>query len=143
MDKRRVFGVIVIFVLIIIIICQLINIFAPKKKKKPVENTVSVAQNYIDVGNVSYAELPLEPDDTTIPVEDNDAFSLDPDDNHYDTKPNRDQEKVTLSIEEGTLTTTGCTLIIKDENAIPYGWGEAYLIQEVTENAYGELKPKN
>ena len=83
MDKRRVFGVIVIFVLIIIIICQLINIFAPKKKKKPVENTVSVAQNYIDVGNVSYAELPLEPDDTTIPVEDNDAFSLDPDDNTH------------------------------------------------------------
>ena len=34
-------------------------------------------------------------------------------------------------------------LIIKDENAIPYGWGEAYLLQEVTENAYGELKPKN
>ncbi len=143
MDKRRVFGVIVIFILIIIIICQLINIFAPKKKKQPVEDEVVFEQNYIDVGNVSYSTLETEPDDTTIPIEENNAFSLDPADNQYESKPNRDSEKVTLSIEEGTLTTTGCTLIIKDENAIPYGWGEAYLIQEVTENAYGELKPKN
>ena len=140
MDKRRVFGVIVIFILLIIIICQLINIFRPKKEKVVEDKKIST--NYINVGNVSYSELPTD-DDTTIPQDANNAFSFDPADNVYAEKPNRDQEKVKLSIEEGSLTTTGCTLIIKDENAIPYGWGEAYMIQEVAENAYADLKPKN
>ena len=141
MDKRRVFGVIVIIILLIIIICQLINIFKPKKVEE-VDRRI-IDSNYIDVGNISYPALPIEEDDTTIPIEDNNVFSFDPEDNVYDEKPNRDQEKVTLSIEEGSLTTTGCTLIIRDENAIPYGWGEAYVVQEVLENGYAELKPKN
>jgi len=41
----------------------------------------------------------------------------------------RKAENVKLEIKEGTLTSTGATVIITDKNENPYGWGVPYFIE--------------
>ncbi len=43
---------------------------------------------------------------------------------------NRTIKKVSMKIKENTLTKTSATIVITDENTIPYFWGESYIIEK-------------
>lgn len=49
-------------------------------------------------------------------------------------------DKVTMTIKEGTLTKTGSTVIITDNNEEPYGYGEWFRIDKKEEGKWKEVK---
>lgn len=52
----------------------------------------------------------------------------------------RTLDKVSIEIEEGTLTNKGATIVIKDYNELPYSYGEYYHIEKLTNGEWKELK---
>lgn len=52
----------------------------------------------------------------------------------------RTLDKVSIEIEEGTLTNTGATIVIKDYNELPYSYGEYYHIEKLTNGEWKEVK---
>lgn len=52
----------------------------------------------------------------------------------------RTLDKVSIEIEEGTLTNKGATIVIKAYNELPYSYGEYYHIEKLTNGEWKELK---
>lgn len=49
---------------------------------------------------------------------------------YYKKQNERTFDKVSIEIKENTLTKTGATIIIKDENEIPYSFGNDYKLEK-------------
>lgn len=54
---------------------------------------------------------------------------------------NRTLEKVSLYVEEETISNTSITLIITDTNVIPYNWDGSYKLQKKSENTWVYIEP--
>ena len=52
----------------------------------------------------------------------------------------RNAENVEIKVEENTITSSGLTIIITDNNEEQYGWGENYGIQEKVNGEWKKLK---
>ena len=53
----------------------------------------------------------------------------------------RSKDKVKMTIKEGTLTKNGATVIIHDENEIPYNYDEWYLIYKMEGSEWKLVEP--
>lgn len=60
-----------------------------------------------------------------------------------DIELGRDINKISVYIKEGTLTPTGATMVIKDDNEYPYGYGETYYIQKKKNDKWENLMYKD
>ena len=60
--------------------------------------------------------------------------------NSQNSSNSKNVESVEIKVEENTITSSGLTIIIKDNNEEQYGWGESYGIQEKVNGEWKKLK---
>ena len=60
--------------------------------------------------------------------------------NSQNSSNSKNVENVEIKVEENTITSSGLTIIITDNNEEQYGWGESYGIQEKVNGEWKKLK---
>ena len=60
--------------------------------------------------------------------------------NSQNSSNSKNVESVEIKVEENTITSSGLTIIITDNNEEQYGWGESYGIQEKVNGEWKKLK---
>lgn len=127
MDKKVKWGISIILVMSVVILIGGIKVFDKKENKvidenrsRDNESTTSMNRNTI-------------PDDS---MNSNEAK------NEITTSTNhRSRNNVSLTIQEGSLTKTGATIVITDTNESPYTYGEWFRIDKKQGEEWKELKP--
>lgn len=121
--KKRLKSILIISVIIVVVllgIVYLIKIKDNSEKEIYSHTNITDEQNYVE--NATHVISNENTSNSTVDIA-----------NYEEKIKRRTIDNVTMTIKEGTLTTKGATLIIIDNNDIPYEYGKSFIIN-VREN---------
>lgn len=111
--------------------------------KKLVEMLLCLLFIIIIVVGIRFFMLGLKQKPNINEIEPNTNTSFDDASNNIVDKENitRSMEKITMTIKDGTLSPTGATVIIEDNNEKPYNYDSWYRIDKNINGQWEELRP--